>query len=359
MNHVCESRHNHRHAVVVQDLATQWIQSYPWKTKTSQETEKSLQKFLEPTRKPKVIYTDYSTPYERRFGVPFNGPVIPCGTMVEYHPISENIHLNAGQRRPRRGTRNSSRRIKRVFFQPTSTIIKEDDSTLDDAEARNDFWSVFWDFVYRHHVEPRVKLCVPREESFPVPLKYIDVTRTTDTSLDEMLEKISMTIGTLMEIENCQMCGQVSQDSLYWLKNHWMDFHCLGGDWQENKWPPGQTLCGPRFGKTCPMRRDAKKSKNGLSRNQSSTTPGDSVVFTSLILMLRNSKTPWRMRFESWKFRCQPQCLANFNVRSTGKLVALKPVNLFGSAWKDLLARIITIWYTQLFLCPKQWKYQM
>ena len=56
----CESRHNHRYAVVVQDLATQWIQSYPCKTKTSQETEKRLQKFLEPTRKPKVIYTDNS-----------------------------------------------------------------------------------------------------------------------------------------------------------------------------------------------------------------------------------------------------------------------------------------------------------
>ena len=35
----CESRNNHRHAVVVQDLATQWIQAYPCKTKTSQETE--------------------------------------------------------------------------------------------------------------------------------------------------------------------------------------------------------------------------------------------------------------------------------------------------------------------------------
>ena len=52
-----ESRNNYRHAVVVQDLATQWIQSYPCKTKTSQETQKSLQKFLEPNRKPKVIYT--------------------------------------------------------------------------------------------------------------------------------------------------------------------------------------------------------------------------------------------------------------------------------------------------------------
>ena len=29
----CESRNNHRYAVVVQDLATQWIQAYPCKTK--------------------------------------------------------------------------------------------------------------------------------------------------------------------------------------------------------------------------------------------------------------------------------------------------------------------------------------
>ena len=155
----CESRNNHRYAVVVQDLATQWIQSYPCKTKTSQETQRSLQKFLEPNRKPKVIYTDNSlefgkacedlswnhctstphrsetngiaeravrrvkegtsavmlqsgldekwwadsmecytylrniqdllsdgkTPYERRFGEPFKGPIIPFGSLVEYY----------------------------------------------------------------------------------------------------------------------------------------------------------------------------------------------------------------------------------------------------------------------------------
>ena len=42
------------------DLATQWIQAYPCKNKTSRETQRSLQKFLEPERKPKVIYTDNS-----------------------------------------------------------------------------------------------------------------------------------------------------------------------------------------------------------------------------------------------------------------------------------------------------------
>ena len=46
----CESRNNHRYAVVVQDLATQWIQAYPCTTKGSQENQRSLQKFVEPER---------------------------------------------------------------------------------------------------------------------------------------------------------------------------------------------------------------------------------------------------------------------------------------------------------------------
>ena len=56
----CGGRHRAGKVGRVQDLATQWIQAYPCKTKTSQETQRSLQKFLEPDRKPKVIYTDNS-----------------------------------------------------------------------------------------------------------------------------------------------------------------------------------------------------------------------------------------------------------------------------------------------------------
>ena len=44
-------------------------------------------------------------------------------------------------------------------------------------------------FIYRHHVEPRVKLYSPREESFPIPLNFIDTTRTTHTNLDVTQEK--------------------------------------------------------------------------------------------------------------------------------------------------------------------------
>ena len=42
LNEGGESRDYHRYAVVVQDLATQWIQSYPCKTKSSHETDKQI-----------------------------------------------------------------------------------------------------------------------------------------------------------------------------------------------------------------------------------------------------------------------------------------------------------------------------
>ena len=171
LSEICESRNSHRYAVVVQDLATQWIQSYPCKTKTSQEAQTSLQKFLEMNRKPKVIYTDNSlesgkacedlswshctstphrsetngnderavrrvkegtsavllqsgldenwwadsmecytylrniqdllsvvkTPYERRFGKPFEGPIFPFGPLVESRRPQRTCRKRRGQ----------------------------------------------------------------------------------------------------------------------------------------------------------------------------------------------------------------------------------------------------------------------
>ena len=61
----------------------------------------------------------------------------------------------------------------------------------DNDEARNDFGSAQGHFINRHHSEPRVQLCVlkAKEETFPIPLKYIDVTRSTQTNLNVMQEK--------------------------------------------------------------------------------------------------------------------------------------------------------------------------
>ena len=69
------------------------------------------------------------------------------------------------------------------------SLPQPQDSLPDAGEAMNDFWSMSGNFTYRHHVEPRVKLYSPREESVPVPLKYIDVSRTTHKNLDVKWEK--------------------------------------------------------------------------------------------------------------------------------------------------------------------------
>ena len=72
---------------------------------------------------------------------------------------------------------------------PEGSLPPPHDSFPDAGEAINDFWSMTGNFIYRHHVEPRVKLYSPREESFPIPLKYIDVSRTTHTNLNVKQEK--------------------------------------------------------------------------------------------------------------------------------------------------------------------------
>ena len=99
----CESRHNHRYAAVVQDLATQWIQSYPCKTKTSQETQKSLMKFLELTRKPKVMYTDNS---------------------LEFGKSCEELSWNHCTSAPHRSETNGiAERAVRRFKEATSAVL--------------------------------------------------------------------------------------------------------------------------------------------------------------------------------------------------------------------------------------------
>ena len=213
------------------------------------------------------LLSDGKTPYEIRFGQPFEGPIIPFGSLVEYHPITakdqSRIHqfgkkvlpglflgyaLYAGgiwkgdvlvadfeELETMDASEIYSKRLnaKEVIFPKqgelifpiadgriktlggdqelrTSTLIRHrpiqgesnidflgesegslpqpQDSFPDAGEAINDFWFMSGNFI-RHHVEPRVKLYSPREESFPIPLKYIDVSRTTHTNLDVKQEK--------------------------------------------------------------------------------------------------------------------------------------------------------------------------
>ena len=114
-------------------------------------------------------------------------------------------------------TRDRSERGEKQEIQGKSDELHfptriQEDSTRDEEEAKSDFWTITGGFIYRHLVVPRVKLYVPKEKSFPVPLKYIDATRTTCTSLDVLLEKILQMPEFGWRKRNCQMHGQASQD---------------------------------------------------------------------------------------------------------------------------------------------------
>ena len=103
-------------------------------------------------------------------------------------------------------------------------------SFLDAGEALNDFGSMSGSFIYRHHVEPRVKLYSPREESFPNSLKYIDVSRTTHTNLDVKQEKRIDDCWNIDGSRTCQILGQVSHNLPYWKKNLLTDMCGPGRD---------------------------------------------------------------------------------------------------------------------------------
>ena len=67
------------------------------------------------------------------------------------------------------------------------------DSLPDAGEAIHAFWSMSGSITYRHHVEPRVKLYSPREESFPFTQKPELLKRTWMLS-----RRNALVIGTLM-----------------------------------------------------------------------------------------------------------------------------------------------------------------
>ena len=91
---------------------------------------------------------------------------------------TENIHFGTA-------STNSMRESNIDFLgESEGSLPPLHDSCPDAGEAINDFWSMSGSFMYRHHVEPRVKLYSPREESYPIPLKYIDESRSTHTNLD-------------------------------------------------------------------------------------------------------------------------------------------------------------------------------
>ena len=86
------------------------------------------------------------------------------------------------------------------------------DSFPDAGEAINDFWSMSGNFIFRRHVELRVKLYVPWKNH---PLFQLNT-----LTYPELLIRIWMSskrsalmiIGTLMALETCLILGQLSHN---------------------------------------------------------------------------------------------------------------------------------------------------
>ena len=202
------------------------------------------------------------------------------------------------------------------------------DSFPDAGEAINDFWSMSGNFKNRHHVEPRVKLYSQREESFPIPLKCIDVSRSTHTNLDVMQEsRID---------DNWNIDG--SRD----LSDSWTGF--IQFTLLEEKPPDGKMWSGRRLTRMqltsrpdhlwpelwTKLERNAMREKQKWSIEES----------ISLSLRTRSSKKPLGMLQRNWKHQWLPLCLARHarkvrKERSVARLmvssqnlhVSWKPVN--------------------------------
>ena len=191
------------------------------------------------------------------------------------------------------------------------SLPQPQDSFPDAGEAINDFWSMSGSFIFRHHVEPRVKLCSPREESFPNPLKYIDVSRTTHTNLDVKQEK---RIDDYWNIDG-------SRD----LSDPWTRFAQF--TLLEEKPPDGYMWSGervtrkqltsrpdhlwPELWKSMGKARQAEEEAEVTGPMKSSIlkTHENCEESISSTRRIRNSKRPSRMRVRSWKHQSLPLCL--------------------------------------------------
>ena len=157
-------------------------------------------------------------------------------------------------------------------LQGSSDKSRPTDEITHDGEVPSDFWSIEGNYIHRHHVEPRVELHVPKEETFPIPLKCMDVTRTAHTTLDGLQES---------RIDDCW-----NNDANQNLSESWTGFTkfttliarppkriCAVGRRLTTKQATSRLviICGPKFGLICQKQLNERNSSNGLSRHRSST----------------------------------------------------------------------------------------
>ena len=191
------------------------------------------------------------------------------------------------------------------------------DSLPDAGEAINDFWSMSGNFIYRQHVEPRVKLYSPREESFLIPLKYIDVSRTTHKNLDVVQES---RIDDYWNIDGSRdlsdsWTGFTQFTSLkektsrrtYMVRG---EIDKAAGNIQGRSFV---TRNLERHVKGIQAKRDATMGERETEARQCQKAEG---YFYSSTQTIQSSKKNQKMRGESWKSRQNLLCLQDGNLET-------------------------------------------
>ena len=138
-------------------------------------------------------------------------------------------------------------------------------------------------FIDRRHVEPRVKLYSSREESFPVPLEYIDLSRTTHTNLDVKQEK---RIDDYWNIDD-------SRD----LSDPWTGFTQF--TLLEEKAADGYVLRGEIDEKTAYIQARSSMTRGLEINGKARQAEREAKVVSTLRIW--NSKKPSRTHVRSWK----------------------------------------------------------
>ena len=249
------------------------------------------------------------------------------------------------------------------------------DSLLVAGEAINVFWFMSGSFIYRHHVEPRVKLYSPRTESFPIPL-FFDVTRTTRTNLDAKQEK---RIDDYWNIDGsrdlCDPWTGFTQFTL--LEEKTLHGYMWSGERLTRKQLTSRPdHLWPELWKSMGKHAKLKEKQKWSEERFTLKTQENCEESTSSTPRIRNLRKPSRTRVRSWKHQWLLLCpvklrkivgVADLTKTRQNLRVFWKPMNPPEFVWGILNHKItktilqekvrihcnITIWFTNLFLCLK------
>ena len=165
---------------------------------------------------------------------------------------SETIHLNPGQSWQRRGTRYSSRWIRRVFFNPRTRLIMVW------------WWSQKWFLVYlrRFHLPSS---CGTPSQTVRADWRIIPYSTEIHWRYQNYRHDVRCDVGETY----CWILERWWRSRIVRYVDRFHEIHDTEWEatWCGNKRPPDPTMCGHICGSICLMQRNAKRSKSGLSRN--------------------------------------------------------------------------------------------